>query len=106
MSWPAGSDEVFQEGTVVEEVMPLLASEALAAAKAGNLQPGELKALIDYEMEFFNTIMDGSAILQHFEDYYLTSLCTALTGSADAVLEATVKVAEDTVEASKNLQQV
>eukprot|EP00884_Botryococcus_braunii_P003299 jgi/Botrbrau1/12970/Bobra.154_2s0020.4 len=84
------SDEIFDEGSVIEDVVPDLANEALAVASelagaateiAGAAKDGakevasvgstRLKRLINHELDFFNSFVDGSALLQHFEDFYL-----------------------------------
>lgn len=68
---------------MIEDVVPDLANEVIAvttelvsAAKAGaeaatDSGNSRLQRLLSHEMDFVNTFIDGSALMQHFEDFYL-----------------------------------
>lgn len=77
------TDEIFDEGSVIEDVVPDLANEAItvatelvSVAKAGaeaatDTGKSRLQKLLSHELDFVNTFIDGSALMQHFEDFYL-----------------------------------
>lgn len=72
------SQDCLGEGREVAEVLSDLASKALRVAQGEVPVEGVVDAIRDHEMALLNALMDGSALSQHMEDFYLLTLREAL----------------------------
>jgi hypothetical protein len=80
-----------------------LAGRALEAAKAGGDAAALLEPLKDQEMAVLNSLVDGSALEQHMEDFYLLTLKDAVLAAAPELrgqVEQAVAAVEKTKEST------
>ncbi|KAI8470315.1 MAG: hypothetical protein J3K34DRAFT_521444 [Monoraphidium minutum] len=78
LQFEEGSKDVLGEGREVVEVITDLASKAVAASKGELPLDQIMDAVMDHEMQLLNALMDGSALSQHMEDFYLMAMRDAL----------------------------
>lgn len=75
--------DVFKEGHNAEDVLPLLAQQAIRAAQERSEDDtAEIAALIEHELNFMHTLVSGSALSEHMEDFYLDTLRALATTEA------------------------
>ena len=83
--------DVFKEGHMAEDVLPILAQRALRAAQERSEDDtAEIAALIEHEMNFMQTLVTGSALSEHMEDFYLDTLRALATTDASAAVAGIV----------------
>jgi hypothetical protein len=75
--------DVFKEGHNAEDVLPMLAQRAIRAAQERSEDDtAEIAALIEHELNFMQTLVTGSALSEHMEDFYLDTLRALATTEA------------------------
>ncbi len=92
--------DVFKEGHMAEDVLPILAQRALRAAQERSEDDtAEIAALIEHEMNFMQTLVTGSALSEHMEDFYLDTLrALATTDTSVAVAGIVAEVTQSSVD--------
>ncbi|CAL8471597.1 g11139 [Coccomyxa elongata] len=92
--------DVFKEGHMAEDVLPVLAQRALRAAQERSEDDtAEIAALIEHEMNFMQTLVTGSALSEHMEDFYLDTLrALATTDTSVAVAGIVAEVTQSSVD--------
>lgn len=92
--------DVFKEGHMAEDVLPILAQRALRAAQERSEDDtAEISALIEHEMNFMQTLVTGSALSEHMEDFYLGTLrALATTDTSVAVAGIMTEVTPSSVD--------
>ncbi|KAF6250498.1 hypothetical protein COO60DRAFT_1705829 [Scenedesmus sp. NREL 46B-D3] len=86
------SKDVLGEGREVAEVVLELASQALEVAQGQRAMEDVVHAIQEHEMTILNALVDGSALGQHMENFYLATLKEAVL-AADPALAGRVNTA-------------
>eukprot|EP00775_Hariotina_reticulata_P003437 gene3437-3709_t len=77
--------DVLGEGREVAEVITDLASQALEVAQGTKPMEEVVDTIRDHEMKILNALIDGSALGQHMEDFYLATLKEAVLAADPAL---------------------
>lgn len=85
---------------MAEDVLPVLAQRALRAAQERSEDDtAEIAALIEHELNFMHTLVTGSALSEHMEDFYLDTLrALATTDTSVAMAAIMAKVSQSSVD--------
>eukprot|EP00879_Flechtneria_rotunda_P023208 GHRR01024539.1.p1 GENE.GHRR01024539.1~~GHRR01024539.1.p1 ORF type:complete len:572 (+),score=242.27 GHRR01024539.1:796-2511(+) len=80
-------DDILGEGREVAEVVLELASQALEVVQGKRALVDVMDAIREHEMEILNALVDGSALGQHMENFYLATLKEAVLATDPALAE-------------------